>query len=165
MSPTPNGTLLRADAGHDLVVTRLLSASLAESWAWITDPERTAAWFGTWEGESGVGNEVRVQLGFEETSPWSTMRILECDASNRVRLLSLGEQEGWDVALELRAQDVATELRFIMYGIDVAQVGEIGPGWEYYLDNLVASMTGAELPDFNDYYPAQREYFIAQASG
>ena len=48
--------------------------------------------------------------------------------------------------------------------VELEQLGEIGPGWEYYLDQLVASKTGAALPDFNDYYPAQREYYADLAS-
>jgi hypothetical protein len=41
-------------------------------------------------------------------------------------------------------------------------VGSFGPGWEFYLDALAASRDGAAVPDFNDYYPAQKEYFAAQ---
>ncbi|WP_125106596.1 SRPBCC domain-containing protein [Gulosibacter massiliensis] len=164
MAPNPTGKLVASDTGHDLVLTRLLSASLAEAWAEITDPERTAKWFGAWEGEAEVGATIRVQLGFEEGSEWAEMRILECERPRRVRLLSVGEDGGWDVALELEPEDVTTELRFIMCGVELEQLGEIGPGWEYYLDQLVASKTGAALPDFNDYYPAQREYYADLAS-
>lgn len=164
MAPTPTGKLVASSTGHDLVLTRLLSASLAEAWAEITDPERTAKWFGAWEGEAEIGATIRVQLGFEEGSEWADMQILECERPRRVRLLSVGEGGGWDVALELEPEDVATELRFIMYGVDLAQLGEIGPGWEYYLDQLVAAKTGAELPEFNDYYPAQREFYAGLAN-
>jgi len=41
-------------------------------------------------------------------------------------------------------------------------VGEVGPGWEYYLDALVASRDGQPAPDFDDYYPAMKEHFEAQ---
>ena len=41
-------------------------------------------------------------------------------------------------------------------------VGEVGPGWEYYLDMLVASRDGQQAPDFGDYYPAMKEHFEAQ---
>ncbi|WP_198958148.1 MULTISPECIES: hypothetical protein [Amycolatopsis] len=37
-------------------------------------------------------------------------------------------------------------------------IGEIGPGWEYYLDLLVAARTGAPRPEFTDYYPAVKPY-------
>jgi hypothetical protein len=31
---------------------------------------------------------------------------------------------------------------------------EIGPGWEYYLDALVAAMNDNPLPNFDDYWPS-----------
>jgi hypothetical protein len=43
-------------------------------------------------------------------------------------------------------------------------VGEIGPGWEYYLDNLVASRGDGPLPTFDTYYPAQKAYFMGLTS-
>jgi hypothetical protein len=44
-------------------------------------------------------------------------------------------------------------------------VGDLGPGWEFYLDNLVASRSNGPLPDFNDYYPAQKAFYLEQAAG
>ena len=41
--------------------------------------------------------------------------------------------------------------------------GEFGPGWEYYFDNLVAARAGEPLPKFDDYYPAQKQYYLDQA--
>ena len=39
----------------------------------------------------------------------------------------------------------------------------VGPGWEYYLDRLVAAETGADVAaiDFDDYYPAQSDHYRA----
>ena len=37
-------------------------------------------------------------------------------------------------------------------------VADVGPGWEYYLDNLVASREGGTMPDFNDYSMEGRTY-------
>jgi hypothetical protein len=41
--------------------------------------------------------------------------------------------------------------------------GDVGPGWEYYLDMLVAVGEGKALPSFEDYYPAQQAYFLRDA--
>jgi hypothetical protein len=41
----------------------------------------------------------------------------------------------------------------------------MGPGWEYYLDRLVAAETGGDpaAVDFErDYYPAMEEHYRAQ---
>ena len=40
--------------------------------------------------------------------------------------------------------------------------GEIGPGWEYYLNMLVAARDGSPEPDFDAYFPAMKPYFIEQ---
>jgi hypothetical protein len=42
----------------------------------------------------------------------------------------------------------------------------VGPGWEYYLDRLVAAETGGDVAaiDFDrDYYPAMQEHYREQA--
>lgn len=41
--------------------------------------------------------------------------------------------------------------------------GDVGPGWEYYLDMLVAAREGEALPSFDDYYPAQRAHYLEGA--
>jgi hypothetical protein len=35
----------------------------------------------------------------------------------------------------------------------------MGPGWEYYLDMLVASREDLPTPSFDDYYPAMKPYY------
>jgi len=44
---------------------------------------------------------------------------------------------------------------------DPTAVESIGPGWEWYLDLLLASREGIPLPSFDDYYPAQAAYYAA----
>jgi len=39
----------------------------------------------------------------------------------------------------------------------------MGPGWEYYLDMLVAARDGTPAPVFDDYYPAMKPYYEALA--
>ncbi|MFD6897219.1 hypothetical protein ACFWB0_22090 [Rhodococcus sp. NPDC060086] len=40
-----------------------------------------------------------------------------------------------------------------------ANVGEVGPGWEYYLDILVAARDGTPQPTFDDYFSSMTGYF------
>ncbi len=51
MSPTPTGRLF----GNDLVLTRTFRAPVADVWASLTDPQRTARWFGPWQGDAAPG--------------------------------------------------------------------------------------------------------------
>ena len=52
-----------------------------------------------------------------------------------------------------------TVLTFVQHLDDSDTLGDSGPGWEYYLDMLVAIHTGGPTPDFDDYYPAQKAYY------
>ena len=71
MSPTPTGRLF----GKDLVLTRTFRAPVDDVWLSLTDPERTARWYGPWRGDAAPGREIEVQLIQEEGKPWTTMTI------------------------------------------------------------------------------------------
>ncbi|HLT62513.1 MAG TPA: SRPBCC family protein [Microlunatus sp.] len=163
-TPTPTGRLVPTGDGHDLVLTRILPGSLDDAWAGVTEPERTARWIGRWEGTGAVGETIKLRLGFEDDAPVSDVKITECAAPHRLRVLTIDESGSWDVSLTLAPVGERTELTFTMHRVDPAVIGEIGPGWEYYLDQLVAASSGAPLPDFDAYYPAQQAYFQALAA-
>jgi uncharacterized protein YndB with AHSA1/START domain len=165
VTPTPTGRLVPTDYGFDLVLTRSLPVARQEAWVNITDPERTARWIGQWQGNGTIGEIAQLQLGFEADAPWANFRLAECEAPHRLRIETLdGDANAvWDLAVDLTGSSEPTDLVFTMSGIDPSSVGQVGPGWEYYLDQLVASLRDAPLPKFRDYYPAQQEYFQAQA--
>jgi uncharacterized protein YndB with AHSA1/START domain len=154
MSLTPTGRLF----GTDLVLTRTFRAPVADVWASLTDSDRTARWYGPWKGEAAPGNTIQVQMVHEETQPWMDMTIDACEAPRRLAL-SAGE---WHLEMELAENDGVTELRFTQRLDSTDQVGEIGPGWEFYLDALVAAREDAPMPDFNDYYPSMKAYYEGQ---
>jgi uncharacterized protein YndB with AHSA1/START domain len=164
-APTPTGRLIQAGDGHDLELTRTMPGSVDDAWASITEPERTARWIGRWQGTGAVGETIKLQLGFEEETPWTDVKITECEAPRRLRVLTNDSGGSWDLSIDLAPAGAVSELRFVMHRIDPAAVGEVGPGWEYYLDQLLASITGAPQPDFDDYFPAQRAFFEAQVPG
>jgi len=158
MSPTPTGRLF----GNDLVLTRTFHAPVADVWASITDPERTARWFGPWQGDAAPGRTIQVQMVHEEGQPWMDMTIDACEPPRRLALSAVNEHGSWHLDMVLTEGDGVTELRFTQHLTDTDNVGEIGPGWEYYLDALVASREDRPVPDFNDYYPAMKKHFDAQ---
>lgn len=157
MNPQPTGRL----RGNDLVLSRRFRAPIEDIWTSITEPSSTARWFGRWEGKPGAGNEIRVQMGFEEGQPWLTKMIEVCEAPRRLVLTSVGSGMTSRLELGLKAIGDECELEFVQCAVDRARVGEMGPGWEYYLDNLVASRGDVPLPKFDQYYPAQKAYFLA----
>jgi uncharacterized protein YndB with AHSA1/START domain len=157
-SLTPTGRLL----GNELVLTRTFRAPLADVWASLTDPQRTARWFGRWQGDAAPGRTIRVQMAHEEGEPWMDLTIDACDPPRRLALSSESEHGNWYLDLALAENAGVTELRFTQRLTDPAGVGEIGPGWEYYLDALVAAREDRPMPDFGDYYPAMKDHFEAQ---
>ena len=47
MTTTPTGRLVPAAGGSALVVSRTFRAPIEDVWASVTEPDRTARWFGT----------------------------------------------------------------------------------------------------------------------
>jgi len=160
MIPTPSGRLVRTPAGRDLVLTRTFRAPIEDVWASITESERTGRWFGSWTGEPGPGRVIHVRMGFEAGAEPQAMTITACEAPRHLGLRSESEWGVWHLEAHLSETAGVTEMRFVHHLDDRVNVGDVGPGWEYYLDNLAASREGAPPVDFNDYYPAQKAYYL-----
>ena len=77
------------------------------------------------------------------------------------RLVLCDESGGMRIELLLSHQDGETELQLVHHLDPADEVGDYGPGWEYYLDMLVASRDDLPTPDFDDYYPSMKPYFEA----
>jgi uncharacterized protein YndB with AHSA1/START domain len=159
MTPTPTGQLFTTEAGSDLVLTRTFRAPIGDVWASLTESDRTARWFGPWEGEAGPGRMIKIQLVFENEAPWVEARIEACEPPNRLAVSTISEQGTWQLELLLSEGDGKTEVRLVHHLESTEAVGEVGAGWEYYLDLLVAARTGSPKPEFTDYYPSMKEYF------
>lgn len=161
-TPIPTGQVVEGTDGLDLMVTRTLPGTVQDAWASMTEPERTARWMGRWEGTGAPGETIKVQMGFEDDSPWVDVKITQCDAPHRLRVLTLSDHGSWDLSFELASVGDRSELRFVHHGVIRTEVGNVGPGWEYYLDQLVAAATEAPAPSWDDYFPTQQEYFEKQ---
>ncbi|WP_436533652.1 SRPBCC family protein [Actinoplanes sp. HUAS TT8] len=158
MSPTPTGRLF----GSDLVLTRTFRAGIDDVWASLTEPERTARWFGPWEGDAGPGRTIKVQMVQEEGKPWFDMTVDACEPPARLAV-SAGEDDGrWFLEMVLIESAGVTELTFTQHLTSTDGIGEVGPGWEFYLDALVAARDGIPMPSFDDYYPSMKEHFERQ---
>lgn len=66
----------------------------------------------------------------------------------------------WRLEARLAEHAGVTELQLVHHLDDTANAGEVGPGWEYYLDTLAASRDQeVPTPSFDDYFPAQQAYY------
>ncbi|MFD3703213.1 SRPBCC domain-containing protein [Nocardia sp. NPDC058658] len=163
----PTGEITVTPEGRDLVISRSLGLPIEEVWARLTDPHLTAGWYGTWEGQVGTGNTIRVQMRFEEGEPWTDMRIDDCTPPLHLGISSTDQIGLWRLEVTLLDTGAATTLRLVHHltsEYQLAEIPQIGPGWEYYADMFVAACTHTELPDFADYYPSMSGYYEQQTS-
>ena len=86
MTNPPSGRLVPTADGNELVVSRTFRAPIEDVWASVTEPDRTARWFGTWKGDAAPGRMIKVQMGFEDQAPWLDKRIDACDPPRRLAL-------------------------------------------------------------------------------
>jgi uncharacterized protein YndB with AHSA1/START domain len=129
----------------------------------VTDSESTARWFGRWEGDAGPGKTVRLQLLHEKGQPWTNVTIDQCEAPRHLVVTTKDDSGEWRLELTLTQTGDSTELCFVHHLSDRKLAGDAGPGWEYYLDMLVAAREGKALPSFDDYYPAQKAHYLEGA--
>ncbi len=154
---TPTGRL----EGDDLVLTRRFDAPIEDVWESITSSESTARWYGSWTGTPGTGNTIRIKMVLEDGGPESVARIEACEPPRRLALQTEGKY-GVNVEITLAQTGGVTELRFVHHVTDRKLARDFGPGWEFYLDNLVAARKGEKLPAFDEYYPSMKEHYTAE---
>jgi uncharacterized protein YndB with AHSA1/START domain len=160
--PVPTGRVVPTADGRDLVLTRTFRAPIDDVWASITESERTARWFASWTGEAGPGRTIRFRAMFEEGEPEGDMVIERCDPPTHLAVSTTDDAGTWRLEARLAERDGVTELTLVHHLDPDVDAGSVGPGWEYYLDMLVASRDGSARPAFDDYYPSQQEHFRAQ---
>ncbi|MBF6182190.1 SRPBCC family protein [Nocardia otitidiscaviarum] len=162
MTPQPNGRLLRTAAGRDLVLTRNFRAPIEDVWASVTESERTARWYGSWEGDAGPGRTIKVRMLFEENQPIFDMHIDTCEPPRHLILRTTDDLGEWVLEAVLIERSDGTELTFTQHLAPGVAAADVGPGWEYYLDAWVAAEHGAAQPSFDDYYPSMKPYYEQQ---
>lgn len=125
----PTAQLLRTGTGSDLVLTRTFRAPITDVWASVTDPDRTARWFGPWKGDAAPGKTIQVQMAFEEEEPWMDMHIDACEPPKRLALSAPDDHGEWRLELHLEETGGTTQLRFVQHLDSTKEIGEVGPGW------------------------------------
>lgn len=165
MTIEPTGHISRDGDRHVLQIVREFRAPIEDVWAALTEPERLARWIGTYTGDPASGR-VSFAMTAEGQTEGDDMEIRECVAPRVLRVTSQVGEERWKLDLELEERDGVTVVTFSQPDIDPAAADSIAPGWEYYLDRLVAAETGGDVAgiDFDrDYYPAMADHYRDQA--
>ncbi|WP_324652825.1 SRPBCC family protein [Georgenia sp. H159] len=141
-----------------IVLTRHFAAPVEDVWAAVTEPGRLERWIGTWTGDPASGS-VTLRMTAEAEMPEEVHHIEACEPPRLLRTRAHGEgpDGDWHLELRLTEEDGGTTLHFGQALPDPSWARSVGPGWDYYLDRLVAAETGGDVSgiDFDrDYYPA-----------
>ena len=165
MTPPITGRRAIRNGFDSVVLERTFPAPIESVWAAVTESDRLERWVGTWAGDPASGAVLfRMNAEGYGVEP-ETMSIDECDPPRRLVLTSTPPGEGnvWHFVLELAELDGTTTLTFSQSVPDADLAAGVGPGWEYYLDRLVAAETGGDVAaiDFGDYHPAQSDRYRA----
>jgi uncharacterized protein YndB with AHSA1/START domain len=147
----------REDRGDQslLVLERTFRAPAVDVWAAVTEPERLERWIGTWTGDPASGSVLVRMTAEGEDAPPEVFTIDECDPPRRLVVTSTppGSDAEWHVEVDLSESAGVTTLTFRQSMPDADLATSVGPGWEYYLDRLVAVETGRDVAsvDFDLY--------------
>lgn len=123
------GRVVRDQRGLELIVTRLVPASLTDTWDWLTKSSKLKRWLGAMTiVESSELTRFTAAVGDATVS----FSLVEVDGGTRV---------------------------FVNERLALARdAGTAGPLWEYRLDRLVALVSGATAPRESE-YATQRPYY------
>jgi uncharacterized protein YndB with AHSA1/START domain len=163
----PTGGRALRDGTPYLVFERTFAAPIADVWAAVTEPERLVRWIGTWSGDPASGAVAFRMTAEGDDVPEETIRIDECDAPTRLVMRSARPDDQsllWIWLLDLSEAGGVTTLTFAQEVVDPTLAESVGPGWDYYLDRLVAAESGGDLTsiDFDDYVPAFAAHYRAE---
>ena len=148
-TPSATGRKGERDGTAYVVFERTFEAPIADVWGAVTESDRLSRWIGNWSGDPKSGSISFFMTAEAEDAPAETIWIDECVEPTRLVMRSARPDDHSEVW---------------SWQIDLAE--SVGPGWDYYLDRMVAAETGGDLAaiDFNDYYPAFAAYYRDELS-
>jgi uncharacterized protein YndB with AHSA1/START domain len=162
----PTGRRQDRDGVAHLVLTRTFRAPVEDVWAAVTEPDRLERWIGTWSGDPASGEVLFRMTAEAADAPAERCAIEACEPPHHLVAVTSVDDAAWRLELTLDEADGVTTLIFAQALADPEAAAQIGPGWDYYLDRLVAAETGGDVAaiDFDAYYPSQAEHYRAAFS-
>jgi uncharacterized protein YndB with AHSA1/START domain len=164
MTAIATGRLDRSGGADSVVFERDFRAPIADVWAAVTESDRLARWIGTWTGDPATG-AVQFQMNAEgDDVPESRYEIRRCEPPRLLAVHAIDDSGTWKLTAELRETAGVTTLRLSQVIDDPSMVESTGPGWDFYLDRLVAAETGGDVSALvwdRDYWPALRDHYVA----
>ena len=166
ITPRPTGRREERDGESYLVFERTFRAPIDDVWAAVTESERLGRWIGVWTGDPTSGSVTFRMTAEGDDVADETIWIDECVPPRRLVMRSAQPVEDdllWAWQVDLTETDGVTTLTFAQGVTDTELAESVGPGWDYYLDRLVAAHAGKDVAaiDFDAYYPAFKEHYRA----
>ena len=162
-APVPAGRVAEGPLGREIQLTRRFRASIDAVWAAMTESERLERWIGRWDGDPRTGRVDFYMTAEDEDPPAEEYHIEVCEPPHRFAATTAVGEDQWRLRFELSDQAGVTTLLFAQAIVD--NVGDVGPGWEYYLDRLDAVLADGDVAgvQWDAYYPAMKDYYSALA--
>ena len=166
ITPRPTGRREERDGESYLVFERTFRAPIDDVWAAVTESERLGRWIGVWTGDPTSGSVTFRMTAEGDDVADETIWIDECVPPRRLVMRSaqpVEDDQLWAWQVDLTETDGVTTLTFAQGVTDTELAESVGPGWDYYLDRLVAAHAGKDVAaiDFDAYYPAFKEHYRA----
>jgi uncharacterized protein YndB with AHSA1/START domain len=140
------GQVTEVPEGVQVQFRRSWPDPIEDVWAALTEPDRTARWFGTYEGERRVGGSGTLTMTHEgESAAGEPMRIEECDPPRRL-VVRWESEQAWRIQLELAEDHDRTVLVFTQVFPAGTDAGDYVLGWHWYLDHFDAELRGGPPP-------------------
>jgi uncharacterized protein YndB with AHSA1/START domain len=168
MTAQPTGRAERRAGVDLLVLERTLPLPPAGLWAAVTESDRLARWFASWTGDPASGRVTVQMLAEGDDVPPAVYEVRACEPPHRLAVRNESEYGVWEIELTVAAAaagGATVTLAQVVH--DASALESIGPGWDYYLDRLVAAETGGDpgALAWDDYYPALAGHYTAVAAG
>lgn len=152
MMPQPTGRLVRKDDGVYVVLDRIIRAPIEEVWAYFTRSSYLSQWIGETIGTGGSTHAVKFRMNAEgDDAEWQNVSILVCDAPRRLRADVGQGGQSRRMYVHLTEGSGHTTVTFGELLHNLVDEAEIGVGWDYYLDRLIAAHDGKPMPERGDY--------------
>lgn len=169
ITPTATGRRDDRDGTAYVVFERTFHAPIEDVWAAVTEPDRLVRWIGTWSGDPASGSISFFMTAEAEDAPEEKILIDECHEPTRLVMRSARPDDHsllWSWQVDLAEADGVTTLTFAQEVCNVVLAESVGPGWDYYLDRMVAAETGGDLAaiDFDAYYPEFAAHYRSELS-
>lgn len=164
--PVPRGTVEHGPTGAELVVMRTFRAPAVDVWASLTESDRLARWIGYWDGDPATGR-VQFFMTAESDDPEpEEYRITRCEPPYRFAGDTAVGDQTWHLGFDLTEADGVTTLVFRQLLGPSDDARNVGPGWEYYLDRLVAVREGrdASTVEWEPYLAALGDHYAQAAA-